>query len=338
MEKPALRYFVRFLIGACIALFATNAIARVAHLRWQHVPNHSYLQVADGFRDSENEVDVVFFGTSATRNSVVPELISAQLSGALGRSVECWNLAMPNATPEVFSRLAETVFGEGRPQLLVLEAAPMLWDADRRTHTATEVFWRWFADLPDLIRYAHQLDGRKRREALRGLDWGMEALWIRSGLLMQGELSGSHPTGPFGGYYQLDQLKIPVPVDQLLSNTSHQREKDRVSMFRTSPQWREELHKIAETCKAHGVTLILLHQPMYKGLLPLFEPGVYADYTTWMTAAAAEEGVELIVLQDLWPMEEELDFRDFIHYSPRGAASFSARLAEEILLPRLRAQ
>ena len=338
MGKTALLYFVRFLIGAGVALVASNAIARVTHLRWEHVPNHSYLQVADGFRDSENAVDVVFFGTSATRNSVVPELISAQISGALGRSVECWNLAMPNATPEVFSRLAATVFREDRPQLLILEAVPMLWDANRRTHTPTEVFWRWFADLPDLIRYASQLNGRKLREALRGLDWGVEALWIRSGVLMQGELTGSHPTGPFGGVYELDQLGIPVPVDQLLSNTSHQREKDRVSMFRTSPQWREELHNIAATCKANGVTLILLHQPMYNELLPLFEPGAYADYMAWMTTAATEEGVELIVLQDAWPMEDELDFRDFIHYSPRGAASFSARLAEEILLPRLGAQ
>lgn len=335
MVKTSFVFFVRFMLGGLVALFAANAIASYAHLRWEHVPNHSYLNVADGFRASENAVDVVFFGTSATRNSVVPELISEQLSAALDRKVECWNLAMPNSTPEVFSRLAEIVFQQDRPRLLVLEAAPMMWDADRRTHTATEVFWRWFADLPDLARYPKQLNGRKLRETLRGLDWGMEALWIRSGVLMQGELAGSHPTGPFGGVYELDQLDLPVPEDHLLSNTSHQREQDRVSMYRTSQVWRNELHKIAETCKVYGVTLILLHQPIYKDILPMFEAGVYEDYMTWITTAAEEEGVELIVLQDKWVMEDEQYFRDYIHYSPRGAAWFSTRLADEILLPRL---
>jgi hypothetical protein len=335
MVKTSFVFFVRFMLGGLAALFAANAIARTAHLRWEHVPNHSYLNVADGFRASENPVDVVFFGTSATRNSVVPELISERLSTALNRDVECWNLAMPNSTPEVFSRLAEVVFEQGRPRLLVLEAAPMMWDADRRTHTATEVFWRWFADLPDLLRYAKQLNGRKLRECLRGLDWGMEALWIRSGVLMQGELAGSHPTGSFGGVYELDQLDIAIPEDRLLSNTSHKREQDRVSMYRTSPLWRKELHKIAETCQANGVELILLHQPIHPNILPMFESGVYEDYMTWISTAAEEEGVELIVLQGQWVMEEEQYFRDYIHYSPRGAAWFSTRLASEILLPRL---
>jgi lysophospholipase L1-like esterase len=56
---------------------------------------------------------------------------------------------------------------------------------------------------------------------------------------------------------------------------------------------------------------------------------------TWITTAAEEEGVELINLQDEWIMEDEQYFRDYIHYSPRGAAWFSTRLASEILLPRL---
>jgi len=338
MVKTPFVFFVRFMLGGLATLFAANAIASWAQLRWENVPNHSYLNVADGFRASDNDVDVVFFGTSATRNSVVPELMSARLGDALGRDVECWNLAMPNSTPEVFARLAEVVFEQERPRLLMLEAAPMMWDADRRTHTPTEVFWRWFANLPDLARYPKQLSGRKLRETLRGMDWGIEALWIRSGILMQGELAGSHPTGPFGGVYGLDQLDTPVPEDHLLSNTSHKREQDRVSMFRTSQVWRNELHKIAETCKANGVTLVLLHQPMYPGILPMFEDGVYEDYMTWITTAAAEEGVELVMLHGEWQMDEEQYFRDYIHYSPRGAAWFSTRLSDEVLLPRLRDQ
>jgi hypothetical protein len=336
MQKTSIVFFIRFMLGALLTLFAANALASALDLRWQHVPNHSYLNVADGFRGSPNDVDVVFFGTSATRNSVVPELISTRLETALGRDVECWNLAMPNSTPEVFTRLAETVLGDSRPRLLVLEAAPMMWDADRRTHTATEVFWRWFADLPDLLRYSRTLDGRKLRECLRGLDWGMEALWNRSGILMQGELKGSHPTGPFGGVYGLDQLEIEVPPEQLLSNTSHKREQDRVSMYATTSAWRAELHRIAEQCREKNVTLLLLHQPVYPELLSLFEPGVYEEFLQWITAAAEEEQVELLVLHGAWPMEDEQFFRDYIHYSPRGAAWFSTKLADEVLLPRLR--
>lgn len=336
MQKISLMFFVRFMLGALVTLFTANAIADAAHLRWENVPNHSYLNVADGFRDSGGEVDVVFFGTSATRNSVVPELMGAILERDLSRPVVCWNLAIPNSTPEVFSRLAETVFSERRPRILVMEAAPMMWDADRRTHTPTEVFWRWFADLPDLVPYARTLHGGKLKALVRGMDWGMEALWIRSGLLMQGDLPGSYTTGPVGGVYELDQLDTPVPEERLLSNTSHQRERDRVSMYRTSLPWRKELGKLARTCRDHDVRLLLVHQPVYPDLLPMFEDGVYEQYLDWIRTAAAEEEVEFLMLHGQWLMEDEQFYRDYIHFAPLGAKHYSSQFAEEVLLPRLR--
>jgi len=324
---------MRFLSGAVLALCLCNWIASNLQLRWKDVPNHSYLQVVDGFISSPNAVDVVFFGTSSMRNAIAPEAIAQSLEQQLGRPTEVWNLAMPGATPEIARFYARKLFAQKRPRIFVLEAAPFLWDADRARHPDSEVFWRWFAGPQSMLMESKRMRERDIPEAIHGLSWGVEALWMASGVVGTDFPEGPHHTAAFGGVYELEDLRLErrqIPVTEQKAV----RERLRVGGYHTSDAWGKDLREIAELCKQMDVQLILVHQPFYPGLLEHFEQGSYAHYITWMEHNAKELGIPFYNLQQNWELPMEY-YRDFIHYAPQGAAWFSQRMATEILTPLL---
>lgn len=331
--RQNLLFLLRFGIGALLALALTNWLAERLDLRWDEVPNHSYLQVVRDFQDSPNQVDVVFFGTSSMRNAVAPEALAQNLKDQLGRPAEVWNLAMPGATPEIARFYARELFAQQAPKVFVLEAAPFLWDADRARHPDSEVYWRWFAGIRELGMESGRLRRRDIPEAIHGLSWGVEALWMASGIVGEDFPEGAHHTAKFGGVYELEELPMtrrqpPVTEQKAV------REKLRVGGYTTSEAWREDLREIAELCKQNHVRLILLHQPFYADLLDHFEPNSYPKYLEWMERNAQELDLEFYNLHADWklPMKH---YRDFIHYAPQGAAWFSERLAQEVLAPML---
>jgi len=332
--RQNLLFLLRFGIAAILALAITDRIADALDLRWDEVPNHSYLQVIRDFADSPQEVDVVFFGTSSMRNAVAPEHLAGILSQELGRPSECWNLAMPGATPEIVRHYARELFAENKPRILVLEAAPFLWDADRSAHPDSEVYWRWFAGLDDLALEGKRMRPRDLPEALHGIGWGIEALWRASGVVGDDFEEGAHHTAAFGGVYELEEL--PMPRRQVLvSEQGAVRESLRVGGYETSEVWAEDLREIAERCRELEIELVLLHQPFYSGLLERFEAGSYPAYLQWIQGLASELELPLVNAHADWDFDIE-HYRDYIHYAPRGAAAFTERLAEDVLLPRLR--
>lgn len=331
--RQNMTFLLRFGIGAVLALVASNWLAAFLHLRWDDVPNHSYLQVVEGFQTSPNEVDVVFFGTSSMRNAVAPEAIAQSLESQLGRPAEVWNLAMPGATPEIARFYARELFQHKRPKVFVLEAAPFLWDADRKRHPDSEVYWRWFAGARELLTESDRMRQRDIPEAIHGLSWGVEALWMASGVVGHDFPEGAHHTAAYGGVYELEELPMPrrqIPVTE----QDAEREQLRVGGYTTSSAWREDLREMAKLCLENEVQLILVHQPFYPDLLEHFEAGSYAKYMQWMQENAKELDLEFYNLHEDWglPMEH---YRDFIHYAPQGAAWFSERLAQEVLAPML---
>lgn len=331
--RQNMTFLLRFGIGAMLALVATNWLAERLDLRWNEVPNHSYLQVVEAFKASPNEVDVVFFGTSSMRNAIAPEALAQSLETQLGRPAEVWNLAMPGATPEIARFYARNLFTEKRPKVFVLEAAPFLWDADRARHPDSEVYWRWFAGMREIVSESGRMRRRDVPEALHGLSWGVEALWMASGIVGKDFPEGGYHTARFGGIYELEELSMqrrqkPVTEQEAV------REKLRVGGYTTSEAWRRDLREIAELCKENQVRLVLLHQPFYSGLLDHFEAGSYEEYMQWMQQNAEELDLEFYNLHQDWGLPVEL-FRDFIHYAPQGAAWFSKRLAQEVLAPML---
>lgn len=324
--RGALIYLARFLLGVILAWLLGLVINNLIGERWHRLGGRNPVAAVHRFQHTDEQVDMVFFGTSSTRNAIVPELLEQELKATLGRDISVWNLALPNATPEIGRILAEEFFVKHKPRYLVLEAAPFLWDGDRGGDADFSVYWRWFSGPMSWASEDRPLRQQDLIPFLRNLDRDWEDIWSSCRITRIETLRPDEVRiPPQGGLYGMEELDLPrrsAPVDQTTPN----RESKRVNHYSTPTIWRLELERILAACERHGVQVILMHQPMYERLLPMFEVGSYEAFLSWMTGVAEEAELPLLLLQDRIPMEVK-HFRDYIHYSPQGAAHFTRAVA-----------
>jgi hypothetical protein len=333
--RSALLYFLRFTIGAVLAWLLGYVLIRTTGERWHRLGGRNPVDPVHSYQHYADPVDIVFFGTSSTRNAIVPELLEQELERIMGQEVSIWNLGLPNATPEIGRILAEDFFQKNKPRYLVLEAAPFLWDGDRGGDADFSVYWRWFSSPSSLMSRDRPLRRQDVIPFLRNLDRDWEDIWASCQWIRIEDLRAEELyLPPQGGLYRMSDLTLPRrgdPVDQTKPN----RESRRVSHYSTPQIWRDELDHILTSCKENDIQVILMHQPMYERLLPIFEVGTYEAFLAWMTTVAQANDLPLLLLQDQIPMEVK-HFRDYIHYSPQGAAHFTREVAP-LLAPLLRA-
>lgn len=325
MRTPLL-FLLRFLLGAVLAWGAGRVLVAATDASWHRLGGRDPVAPLHAFMHEPAQVDLVFFGTSSTRNAVVPGVLEEALAVELGETVSVWNLALPNATPEIGRILAEEFFDEAKPRFLVLEAAPFLWDGDRGEDADFSVYWRWFSDPGSWMQPDRPLRRQDALPYLRNLGRDWEDLWsacriVRIESLRTDMLS----IPPQGGRYLVSGLDEPLRGASV-EKGSATREARRVGHYSTPQLWQDELERILAACEARGIGVILLHQPMYPRLLPMFEEGSYEAFLEWIQGVAAAKGLPLLLLQDEIELDT-LDYRDYIHYSPQGARHFSEELA-----------
>lgn len=348
-DPKAFTYLARVALGAVAAVVAANLLAAALGQRWigAEAPSeieHSGLAISilGEFAQAER-ADLVFAGSSVTRNSVVPELLDEALAAELGRPTTSWNLGFPGGVPQLARYFAEEVFRAERPRVFVLEASPFLWDSTRPGREGIETYWRWLSDPPDTLAAAAtgELPWGFAPEAIKGLNWGMEMLWNpRTPELWRERMPDGDGITPRGGRYPAawcapggwDSTK-----DDAQWELAWERGVERVSELETSPAWRAVLDDIAAACKAHDVKLVLLLPPLYAPLVAEMPDGAIEEHRRWLQEAAARHGATWIDLDadPTWDYGRDR-FRDALHYNPAGAADFSRRLAP-FLAPLLRA-
>lgn len=333
MRIPLL-YLMRFLLGILLTWFLGGFLVDLTGHSWHRLGGRDPVAPMHGFQHDPGPVDVVFFGTSSTRNAVVPGILQRDLAAMLGRPINVWNLGIPNATPEMGRILVEEFFADNKPRCLVLEAAPFLWDGERGDDADFSVFSRWFSTASDWRSDGRVLRSRDALDFLRNLDRDWEDLWSAFDLVRVEKFRAERSQlAPKGGLYRNGDIEVQgewEPVD----TKEPEREAGRVAHYSTPDSWKEELERILEICSSKDIEVILMHQPVYEKLLPMFEPGSYEEYLAWIQETAEAHDLPLLLLQDEIEMEV-LHFRDYIHLSPRGARHFTKELAPR-LAPLLR--
>ncbi|MHC4823016.1 MAG: hypothetical protein ACYTEP_03255 [Planctomycetota bacterium] len=333
MRTPLL-YLLRFLLGILITWFLGGALVDLTGHSWHRLGGRDPVSPLHGFQHDTTPVDVVFFGTSSTRNAVVPGVLQTELESLLGRPFNVWNLGIPNATPEIGRILAEEFFQDNQPRCLILEAAPFLWDGERGDDADFSIFSRWFSTTSDWRSDGRVLRTRDSLDFLRNLARDWEDLWSPCNLARV-EVFRAEPSllAPKGGLYRSGDLDRPglwEPVD----TKQPAREARRVGTYSTPDSWKAELELILEICAAKDIEVILMHQPVYEKLIPMFEPGSYEAHLAWIQETAEAHDLPFLMLHDDIQMEVS-HFRDYIHLSPLGAQHFTTELAPR-LAPLLR--
>ena len=346
-------YLARFLLGGIVAAVLANVVAAALGQRWLGAETPSQLErnglslsILAEFAIAER-ADVAFAGSSVTRNAVVPVLLEAALAEALGIAADApdapraWNLGYPGGTPQLARYFAERVFREGHPRVFVLEAAPFLWDSTRPGREGAETYWRWMSEPSGTLTAAASgaLPYTFVPDAVKGLNWGMEMLWNPR---HPDDWRAAHPDGdgvtPRGGRYPAAWC-VPGAWDPTQDDAQWQenweRGVDRVSELETSPEWRTELDRIGEACRAKSIQLVLVLPPLYAPLVAEMPPGALEEHRRWLREAAARHGATWLDLDadPTWDYGRER-FRDALHYNPEGAADYSRHLAP-LLAPLL---
>jgi len=324
--RTSLTFLVRFLLGAILAWLLGFVLIRATGSSWHRLGGRNPVDPLHSFLHTSAPVDLVFFGTSSTRNAIVPEILEQELEGLVGHPISVWNLALPNATPEIGTVLAEDFFAVNKPRFLIIEAAPFLWDGDRGDDADFSVYWRWFSTPTALFTEGRPLRRQDALSFLRNFDRDWEDIWSTCPIVRVEDMRPQEVgLPPQGGLYRVDELD-QTPNSQPVDIATPTREARRVSHYSTPEIWQQELERLLALCQEKGIQVILLHQPVYADLLPMFEAGSYQAFLDWIEGVAESHDLPFLMLQNQIPMEVP-DFRDYIHYSPQGARHFSTALA-----------
>jgi hypothetical protein len=116
--------------------------------------------------------------------------------------------------------------------------------------------------------------------------------------------------------------------------TEHARQayEEHLSGFRLGGPSAAALRELLELCRAEGISAALVLMPEGSEFRSWYPPAARAQIDHFLDELCRDCGAGVIDAR-LWLADE--DFVDGHHPYPQGAARFSARLAREVIAPRL---
>jgi hypothetical protein len=276
---------------------------------------------------------------------------SSRTACALRGQVAEWELAGPGGSPVVFNfglsgagpltellTLRRLLARGVRPDLLLIEVLPpvLAGQVTLAEVSRLEPGRLWYADLPLAERYVPE--GRLR------------AGWWESWLLPCHShrfaiLSETSP-GLLPLHQRMDWFRAiddsgwaPSP------NPDHSAERRRLGTenarreyayyfggFRLGGPNPPALRELLGLCRQEGIATVLVLMPEGSAFRAWYPPPAWAQVEDFLAQLRRDYGVAVVNARE-WLTDE--DFADSHHQFPEGAARFSARLARDVIAPRL---
>jgi hypothetical protein len=111
-----------------------------------------------------------------------------------------------------------------------------------------------------------------------------------------------------------------------------------------TPEWSEQdrlmldgLLRLCARCREAGVELVLYEMPMSQPLRRRISEGLYDAFLSITREAAAGTGVSFVTTRDLAMDVGDGGFSEYSHLNHKGAMRLTRALAEQVVIPRLRA-
>lgn len=286
---------------------------------------------------------LVMLGSSRTQNGFDPLEVQLEprLSAELGRPAVAFNFGVKGAGPLLHELYLRRMLRDGpRPDALYLEVTPSMLLAasgaprEQRSRALDARFLRW-DELAVLESRGSAWEGMRaewakvRAKALWEYRfqfvWSVLPVWVppqysatRGGPL---DVCGWHP------------VVLEVLTDELRRSATaaaHREHGPAVSEGVLHPAPVAALRGICETCRREALPLTLVLLPEGPSFRALYSPAVEARVASVLDPLKTEFGVALVNARD-WIDEPE--FSDGHHLLPAGARRFTARLADEVILP-----
>jgi hypothetical protein len=281
---------------------------------------------------------VVMLGSSRTLNALDAEEAERELAGPDGTPL-VFNFGIAGTGPVTELLTLRRLLARGvRPDLLLVEVMPPLLAAQVPVADLTwlEPGRLWHSDLALLERY--RPGARLRASWWEG--WPVPCHSHRFALvsaLSPGLLPLPHRFDCFGAVDDLGWRPVSAPrgdprVTRAAIEHAHQAYAEHLNGFRLGGPNVAALRELLEVCRAEGISTVLVLMPEGSEFRSWYPPAARAQIEDFLAGLRRDCGADVVDAR-LWLADE--DFVDGHHPYPEGAAHFSARLAREVIAPRL---
>ncbi|HEY1186154.1 MAG TPA: hypothetical protein VGE74_00795 [Gemmata sp.] len=286
---------------------------------------------------------VVALGSSRVQRGFAPSAVHLEprLSQALGRPAVVFNFGVQGSGPLLHELYLHRMLRDGpRPDALYLEVVPsMLFDAsgeprERASRSLDARFLRWDeldvlerrgAGWPEMRAEWYKVRAKALWEYRFQFVWGALPVWVPP--------QYSAPRGApadASGWTPIVLDSFPEAMRREALAGARRDHGRAVSEGTLHPAPVAALRAICETCRHEQIPLTLVLMPEGPSFRALYAPEVEARVAALLDQLTREFGVPLVNAR-LWV--DEPDFTDGHHLLPTGAKRFTARFADEVLLP-----
>ena len=285
---------------------------------------------------------VVMLGSSRTLNALRGAEVEPELAQVRGRPVILYNLGIPGAGPTthlmVLNRLRERKI---RPDLLLVEVLP-LYLGEKTAETPPGVPAEWLAarDIDCLDRHGllteHVQESRLRALAAPWYTHRMAIVSAFAPRLLPGALRQDWA-------WRCDQSGwMPIPdrdptpaMRRDAVESARKGYEPGLRDFTLGGRSCQALRQLLAECQRDGVRTALVLMPEGPIFQSWYAPATTAQVNDFLSELSAEFGCAVVNARD-WVPEEA--FSDSHHALRRGGVAFTKRLAQEAILPLLKAE
>ena len=238
-----------------------------------------------------------------------------------GRPITAFNMARTGSGPVSNHLMLARLFRDGvRPEWVLVELMPALLTGEDAAKIAQRCGAR---DLP--IAHPYMPAGKLYPEYLRERTSHLPELIRRA--WAPADPSASY--GPLGGYRRLRDYIDPLTQEVLI------REqvicyRPLLQAFRVAASADRAVRETVRLCRDHGAKVGFLMTPEGRGFREMYGPGCEQRFVDYVTGVGRELDVPVTDARD-WLGDD--DFIDYHHPFRRGATTFTARLARDVLGP-----
>lgn len=351
---------VAFLVALAVIL-AVETLLRLSDVR-ALIPYAWGIEEYDSSAIRLREYDaphLLVIGSSRARESLDLPTLAPALEAGLGRSLSIGNHALSGARAAEAKAVLQLALRKGKPELVLLGVSPRLLQGRRQFLDRQARFWscaqiwqaRSLPDAPALTTIAArtQLGGLIRtlryRDRLSGaLDAALTVLQRTEGLGSALRTLHLEPLeSPQAGGRTLFQQETPYAslATRPVPDTWIAAALERViedGEYELTAERADTLRAIFTLCREAEVDLLMFEIPMSRDLVRLLPMGTMEVFRHALRGLAAEQGVSLVELSELGVIFDDADFYEPSHLNRVGAQKLSRALAEQVLLPRLKAR
>lgn len=284
--------------------------------------------------------DVLLLGNSRIEAGISPHLLLEQAQPALAHPLQILNLALFSSTPvENYWLLKNIIRPDKQPAVILYGAAEYefnantpLWPSRYRHELATladyaQVFPDPTQHIEDQFDFLLEQGWRLYRYRAEILPAVYNLVW-----------PDPPPTGLVRDSYGWLGLDFQIAPTAIVTTTrSYLGANGLLRDYTLDGLPMRAFAQFLQLAQIRHIRVIVLNMPVVAAHQSLLPPATYAAYRARIQQVAARYGASIVDYNDPARWQEATDFADTNHLNRTGATKLSARVAQEVLIPALRA-